>query len=99
VLLTKTFKIGQISEVPLSLTDFRKHMTEVIEHLESPRVLMKNDTPKAVLLSYDNYVAMEEALEYISDLKLAGMAESRLSTDTFVESEDFFKDLSEDKQG
>lgn len=95
-MLTRTFKIADITNLLLPLTEFRKNLSELVENLTGPRILMKNDVPKAVIMPYDSYVAMEEALESALDEKLALMAEHRLATDSFVDSKIFFNELLED---
>lgn len=95
--MSRAFTIGNISELLLPITDFRKNLSSIIEHLSTPRILMKNDEPKAVIMSYDQYVSMEEALETALDEKLALIAEQRLAHDTFIDADDFFADLLDSK--
>jgi PHD/YefM family antitoxin component YafN of YafNO toxin-antitoxin module len=42
-------------------------------------IILENDAPKAVLLSFDAYEALEEELEY---LRLASLAFARIKEDT-----------------
>lgn len=96
MMLTRTFKMSEITDLLLPLTEFRKNLSEIVEHLTSPRILMKNDVPKAVIMPYASYVAIEQALEDALDEKLALMAEHRIAADTYVDSETFFNELLED---
>lgn len=96
-MLTKTFTISNITDLLLPITEFRKNMSSIIENLIAPKILMKNDQPKAVIIPYDQYVSMEQALEESLDEKLIAMAEDRLSRDTFVDSKAFFNNLLEDE--
>lgn len=94
--MSRTYTISNISEILLPITDFRKNLSAIIENLTSPKILMKNDSPKAVLISYEQYIQMEQALEDALDEKLAAVALSRLENDHFISSDTFFKDLLED---
>ncbi|MCI5159343.1 MAG: type II toxin-antitoxin system prevent-host-death family antitoxin [Candidatus Electrothrix sp. AUS1_2] len=63
-----------------------------LEHGEKDRlIILKNNAPKAVLLSFAAYEALEEELE---DLRLAALALSRLQTfapETALSHEDMLK--------
>ncbi len=45
MMLTKTFRMSEIPDLLLPLTEFRRNLSEIVEHLISPRILMKNDVP------------------------------------------------------
>ncbi len=95
-MLIGTFKIGEITELLLPITEFRKNLSEIMENLVSPRILMKNDVPKAVLIPFESYKAMEQALEAAFDEKMIELADHRLATDTFVDATTFFDEVLED---
>jgi len=65
----------------LSATDLSKKTAATLEALESGEteklIILKNNAPKAVLLSIGAYEEMEEELE---DLRLAALALTRLQT-------------------
>lgn len=65
----------------LSATDLSKKTAATLEALESGEteklIILKNNAPKAVLLSIEAYVEMEEEIE---DLRLAALALTRLQT-------------------
>ncbi len=65
----------------LSATDLSKKTAATLEALEKGEagklIIMKNNVPKAVLLSAETYEAMLEELE---DLRLAALAMARLNT-------------------
>lgn len=65
----------------LSATDLSKKTAATLEALESGEteklIILKNNAPKAVLLSIEAYEEMEEELE---DLRLAALALTRLQT-------------------
>lgn len=67
----------------LSATALTKKTAATLEALEKGEaeklIILKNNAPKAVLLSMDAYEAMEEELE---DLRLANLALARLQTFT-----------------
>jgi len=81
--------VKSIQDILLPLTEFRKNLSSIVEQLNSVKVLMKNDKPKAVIIPYDMYVTMEEELEEYHDMQLKAMAEERLNDDSeFISSED-----------
>jgi len=65
----------------LSATALSKKTSATLESLEKGEseklIILKNNTPKAVLLSMECYEAMEEELE---DLRLTSLALARLQT-------------------
>ena len=65
----------------MSATTLSKKTASILEALESGEaeklVILKNNAPKAVLLSIDAYEALEEELE---DLRLTALAIARLQT-------------------
>ena len=65
----------------LSATELSKKTAATLERLENSDsgeiIILKNNTPKAILLSIDAYSAMQEEIE---DLRLAALAFSRLAT-------------------
>ena len=65
----------------LSATDLSKKTAATLEGLEKGEIekliILKNNRPKAVLLSVAAYAAMEEEME---DLRLAALAMARLQT-------------------
>jgi len=65
----------------LSATTLSKQTAATLDSLEKSEsgeiIILKNNTPKAVLLSIDAYSAMQEEIE---DLRLAALAFSRLAT-------------------
>lgn len=65
----------------LSATELSKKTAATLESLEQSDsgeiIILKNNTPKAILLSIDAYSAMQEEIE---DLRLAALGFARLST-------------------
>lgn len=65
----------------LSATALFKKTAASLDALEKGEtdtiIILKNNTPKAVLMSMDNYKAMQEEIE---DLRLAALAVVRLET-------------------
>jgi PHD/YefM family antitoxin component YafN of YafNO toxin-antitoxin module len=71
--------ILEFEEMILPITEFRHKMTQVLDELVSPRVLMNRDKPKAVLVPYEIYKGMEKALEGQMDEILIRVAEERVA--------------------
>lgn len=65
----------------LSSTDLSKKTAATLEKLETgiaeKLIILKNNSPKAVLMSVNAYEAMEEEME---DLRLAALALARLQS-------------------
>ena len=65
----------------LSATTLSKKTAATLDNLEKSDsgeiIILKNNTPKAILLSIDAYTAMQEEIE---DLRLAALGLARLST-------------------
>ena len=65
----------------LSATDLSKKTSATLDMLEKGEaeklIILKNNTPKAVLLSIEAYEALEEEME---DLRLTALALARLET-------------------
>ncbi|MEA3466548.1 MAG: type II toxin-antitoxin system Phd/YefM family antitoxin [Thermodesulfobacteriota bacterium] len=65
----------------LSATELSKKTAATLDSLEKSDsgeiIILKNNTPKAILLSIDTYSAMQEEIE---DLRLAALGFARLST-------------------
>lgn len=65
----------------LSATDLSKKTSATLDALEKGEaeklIILKNNAPKAVLLSVERYEAMEEEIE---DLRLTALALARLET-------------------
>ncbi len=70
--------IEQFEQMILPITEFRHKMTETLEELKLPRILMNRDKPKAVIVPYEMFKAMEIALEDQMDYILGVMASKRL---------------------
>ena len=65
----------------LSSTHLAKHTAATLNSLESGEIdkliILKNNSPKAILMSLESYETMEEEIE---DLRLSALALSRLQT-------------------
>lgn len=65
----------------LSSTYLAKHTAATLNSLESGEidklVILKNNSPKAILMSFESYETMEEEIE---DLRLTALALSRIQT-------------------
>ena len=79
----------------LSATDLSKKTAATLESLENGEteklIILKNNSPKAVLLSVAAYAAMEDEME---DLRLAALAMARLQTfdsNTAISHDDMMK--------
>jgi len=79
--MLNSISVRSIQDILLPLTEFRKNLSAIVEQLNSVKVLMKNDKPKAVLIPYEMYVTMEEELEAYHDMQLNEIAEERLNDD------------------
>jgi antitoxin StbD len=68
-----------LSKEYLSSTNLAKHTAATLNSLESGEVdkliILKNNSPKAILISLESFEAMEEEIE---DLRLTALALSRL---------------------
>lgn len=82
IFMLEYLKLGQIDDVLLSLTEFRKNLSTIIDQLSSAKILMKNEKPKAVIMPYEMYKAMEEELEAYHDSELIHLANERLKDDS-----------------
>ncbi|MDW7678566.1 MAG: type II toxin-antitoxin system Phd/YefM family antitoxin [Bacillota bacterium] len=89
--------ISDLKDVLLPITSFRKNMSKIIETLVEPKVLMKNDEPKAVILPYELYRHFEKALDDQLDLALVSVAAERLANDQFLPADDFFDKVMNDE--
>lgn len=82
----------------LSATDLSKKTSATIDALErgdaEKFIILKNNTPKAVLLSMEAYEAMQEEME---DLRLTAMALARV--ESFVEKNALSHDYIKEKFG
>lgn len=82
----------------LSATALSKKTSATLDALESGEVekliILKNNAPKAVLLSMDSYEAMEQEME---DLRLAALALAR--KDSFDEKKALSHDAIKEKFG
>lgn len=70
--------IKQSKRMLLSITEFRKKITQILDELDEPKILMNRDKPKAVLVPYQIYKDMEDALEDRMDELLVKVAENRV---------------------
>lgn len=65
----------------LSSTHLAKHTAATLNSLDSGEIdkliILKNNSPKAILMSFESYEAMEEEIE---DLRLTALALSRIQT-------------------
>lgn len=87
--MLNSISVRSIQEILLPLTEFRKNLSAIVEQLNSVKVLMKNDKPKAVLIPYDMYVSMETELEEYHDMQLHAIAEERLNDgEKFISSDE-----------
>ncbi|MBN1623904.1 MAG: type II toxin-antitoxin system Phd/YefM family antitoxin [Clostridia bacterium] len=71
--------ISEFEETILSITEFRHDMTNILETLEKPRILMNRDKAKAVLVPYELYKAMEKIMDDKLDYILGTEAADRLN--------------------
>ncbi len=90
--------IAQFEEMFLSLTEFRKNMSETLDTLMQPRILMSRDKPKAVIVPYETFKAMEVALDEHLDEVLGQVAAKRINDpeSNYIAHEDFWSDLGVD---
>lgn len=68
----------QSEKMLLPITEFRKKITQILDELDEPKILMHRDKPKAVLVPYQIYKDMENALEDRTDEILVKVAEDRV---------------------
>ncbi len=87
--------IEQFEQMILPITEFRHKMTETLEGLTLPRILMNRDKPKAVIVPYEMYKAMEIALEDQMDYILGVVASERLNDKeaTYLTHDEFWKQM------
>ncbi len=92
--------INQIEKILLPITEFRKNMSTILENLDGPKVLMNRDKAQAVLVPYDAYKKMEQALEDRYDQLLVDIAKDRLneSAAKYIAHDDFWTDLDESNE-
>ncbi|MCH4890162.1 type II toxin-antitoxin system Phd/YefM family antitoxin [Acidaminobacter sp. JC074] len=90
--------IKEFEKSILPITEFRKRMTEVLDELDSPKILMNRDKAKAVLVPYDVFKSMEAALEEQMDEILVKVAEDRVaeSQAKYIAHKKFWDDLGVD---
>jgi predicted DNA-binding protein len=71
--------INEFEKTILPITEFRHDMTNILDTLTEPRILMNRDKAKAVLVPYELYKAMEQLLDDKIDYVLGLEAAGRLS--------------------
>ncbi len=71
--------IKSIEELLLPITDFRKNMTRILATLDKPKILMNRDKAQAVIVPYDIFIKMEQALEEKYDEILINIASDRVA--------------------
>lgn len=87
--------IYDFEQMILPITEFRHNMTKILDKLSSPKILMNRDKPQAVLVPYETFKAMEEALEGHMDEILASVAKERVSESEaqYYTHKEFWNDL------
>lgn len=90
--------IVEFEEMILPITEFRHKMTQILDELKTPRILMNRDKPKAVLVPYEVFKEMERALEHQMDEILVRVAEERVaeSQAEYVAHKEFWEELGVD---
>lgn len=91
--------INQFEKTILPITEFRHDMTNILDTLKEPRILMNRDKAKAVLVPYELYKAMEQLLDDKLDYVLGAEAASRLndSEAQYLSHKDFWEKIEDDK--
>ncbi len=84
--------ITQFEDMMLPITEFRHKMTQILDNLITPKILMNRDKPKAVIVPYEIFKSMELALEDQMDDILVKVAEDRIneSKAKYVSHDDFW---------
>lgn len=87
--------IKEFEEMVLPITEFRRKMTQILESLVVPKIIMNRDKPQAVILPYEMYKKIEEILENRMDDVLVELAEDRLndSSAKYIAHDEFWNDL------
>ena len=63
----------------IPITDFKNHIGKYLQELNSPKILLKNNKPSAVVVPYEQFRAMEKIVEYHMDLELVKEMDARLA--------------------
>lgn len=87
--------ILQFEKMILPITEFRSKMTQILDDLKEPRILMNRDKPKAVLVPYELFRSMEALLESQMDELLLKTASERVheSKAKYISHNEFWDDL------
>lgn len=87
--------IMQFEQMILPITEFRHKMTQILDELITPKILMNRDKPKAVLVPYEVFKSMEIALEGQLDEILVKVAEERIndSKAKYISHDEFWDSL------
>lgn len=87
--------VSKFEETYLGMTAFRRSFSTIINNLESPKIVMSGDTPKVVLVPYEEFKAMEEIIEEYNDLLLSKEIEERLlkPNSDFTDIDQFFGEV------
>lgn len=64
----------------IPITDFKNHIGKYLQELTSPKILLKNNKPSAVVLPYEQFKAMEKIVEYQMDLDMVKEMDGRISS-------------------
>lgn len=54
-------KIPNLSEIMVSITDFKKDLSDIIKKRQT-KVIVKNNEPVSIIMPYDEYVSGEQAI-------------------------------------
>ncbi len=91
--------LRNITDQMISITHFRQHLKDVLDHLTSPKVLMSRNNPKAVIIPYEQYVRMEALLEEQLDKEMLSEINDRLHDpdESYMNTDTFFQALKDEK--
>jgi len=73
-MLTQSFE-----NMIIPITDFKNHIGKYLQELTSPKILLKNNKPSAVIVPYEQFRTMEKIVEYQMDLELVKEMDARLA--------------------
>jgi len=89
-MISQTFE-----NMTIPITEFKKHLGKVIKELTSPKILLKNNKPEAVIIPFEQFKIMEMVIEKQMDFELANEMNKRLndSEAKYIDNDKVFEEL------
>lgn len=60
-------KMPNLSEIMVSITDFKKELSEIIKQKQT-KVIVKNNEPVSIIMPYEDYVSGQQAIQATGDV-------------------------------